>query len=96
MGRDRNDGRGAMNGRAGLTLLLAFMTAGLLTACLRENEVQQQQTKALLYSGVATGMRHNTLMDAAFAAASLARAGSSIGRHACRTHRKPSDGRAPA
>ena len=66
MGRDRNDGRGAMNGRAGLTLLLAFMTAGLLTACLRENEVQQQQTKALLYSGVATGMRHNTLMDAAF------------------------------
>lgn len=40
--------------------------SGYLTACLRENEAKQQQAKALLYSGVATGMRHNTLMDAAF------------------------------
>ena len=66
MGRDRNDRRGAMNGRAGAVLLLALMVVGLLTACLRENEAKQQQAKALLYSGVATGMRHNTLMDAAF------------------------------
>ena len=55
-----------MSERVGAAWLLALMAAGLLTACLHENEARQQQAKALLYSGVATGMRHNTLMDAAF------------------------------
>lgn len=51
----------------GLGALLALCLASLLGGCSRENEAQQQ-AKVLLHSGVATGMRPNVLMDAAFGA----------------------------
>ncbi len=53
----------------GLGALFALCLASLLSlgGCSRENAAQQQ-AQVLLHSGVATGMRPNDLMDAAFSA----------------------------
>ncbi len=53
----------------GLGALFALCLASLLSlgGCSRENAAQQQ-AQVLLHSGVATGMRPNVLMDAAFGA----------------------------